>query len=63
MSDNVIFMNAPHPLQRYCAFCNKHESQVHMLITGMEGKCICDACVKRATELIKSADSKKGGSE
>lgn len=44
--------------QRYCAFCGNPESQVEKLIRGNGGHCICNKCVKKASELI-AAESKE----
>ena len=48
--------------QQHCSFCDRSESEVKILITGMNGY-ICDECVERAHEIIKeSSDAQKKGS-
>jgi ATP-dependent Clp protease ATP-binding subunit ClpX len=37
-----------------CSFCRKSEHQVEKLVAGV-GVYICDACVRRATEIIDSS--------
>ena len=36
-----------------CSFCNKPEDQVHKLITGPGGVCICDECVELCAEIVE----------
>ncbi len=38
-----------------CSFCGRPESKVNLLINGPEGN-ICDECIERAYELIKSVE-------
>lgn len=39
------------PEQKKCSFCGKNESEVNVLIAGMEGY-ICDQCVKQALKIV-----------
>lgn len=39
-----------------CSFCRRSEHQVEKLVAGV-GVYICDACVRRASEIIESAGS------
>ncbi|MCR4945397.1 MAG: ATP-dependent Clp protease ATP-binding subunit ClpX [Lachnospiraceae bacterium] len=36
-----------------CSFCGKTQGQVHKLITGSNGVCICDECVDLCNEIIE----------
>ncbi len=36
-----------------CSFCGKSQGQVHKLITGSGGVCICDECVDLCNEIIE----------
>ena len=47
--------------KRKCSFCGRPESEVGLLITGLNGY-ICDSCSKQAYEIVKEAlqDSKDG---
>ena len=47
--------------KRKCSFCGRPESEVGLLITGLNGY-ICDSCSHQAYEIVKEAlqDSKKG---
>ena len=38
-----------------CSFCGKAESQVSLLITGLNG-CICESCVEQAYSILKSSN-------
>ena len=48
--------------KKVCSFCGRPESEVRLLITGVNGF-ICDECVKQAYEILKStgvlADNKE----
>jgi len=47
--------------KRRCSFCGRSESEVGILITGMEGY-ICDSCSEQAHEIVKEAMKRsKGG--
>jgi len=41
---------------RKCSFCGRKETEVKLLITGMDG-CICDECAQQANEIV-GANSK-----
>jgi ATP-dependent Clp protease ATP-binding subunit ClpX len=47
--------------KRKCSFCGRPESEVGLLITGLNGY-ICDSCSQQAYEIVKEAmqDSKSG---
>ena len=49
--------------KRKCSFCGRPESEVGLLITGLNGY-ICDSCSHQAYEIVKEAlqDSKPGAS-
>lgn len=36
-----------------CSFCHQPREAVKKLVTGMNGNCICDQCIAKATELLK----------
>lgn len=38
--------------QRHCSFCGRKESEVSLLLTGLDGCCICNDCVQQANEVI-----------
>src|SRR4051812_5751883 len=40
--------------ERRCSFCDRSESDVHILFTGMKGN-ICDACIENAHGLLQDA--------
>ena len=40
--------------KRKCSFCGRPESEVGILITGMNGY-ICDSCSQQAYEIVKEA--------
>ena len=35
-----------------CSFCGKMENEVHRLLSGPDGVCICDACVDRCLDIL-----------
>ena len=35
-----------------CSFCDKTENEVHRLLRGPDGVCICDACVDRCMDIL-----------
>lgn len=37
---------------RHCSFCGRKESEVGLLLTGVDGSCICDECVHQANEVL-----------
>lgn len=40
--------------ERKCSFCDRAESEVNILFTGLKGN-ICDACIENAHELLRQA--------
>ena len=40
------------PRIRKCSFCGRRESEVNLLITGLDG-CICDECATQANQILK----------
>ncbi len=40
------------PRIRKCSFCGRRESEVNLLITGLDG-CICDECATQANKILK----------
>ena len=46
--------------RRRCSFCGRSESEVSLLITGMNGN-ICDCCAEQAIEIVKEAKRVKSG--
>jgi len=40
--------------QQHCSFCGRSESEVKMMLTGINGY-ICDECVERAFEMVKDS--------
>jgi ATP-dependent Clp protease ATP-binding subunit ClpX len=48
-----------------CSFCGKSQKQVHRLIAGPTGVCICDECVELCNKLIEEEldESSEGGME
>ena len=48
----------PKPSNKRCSFCNRHEEEVGMLLTGMTGL-ICSDCVERAHEIITETTKQK----
>ena len=47
--------------KRKCSFCGRPESEVGLLITGMNGY-ICDSCSQQAYEIVKEAMNSPVGS-
>lgn len=46
-----------------CSFCGKTSDYVQQLVAGPNGVCICDECIKIASETLRAnADVKSGGS-
>ena len=39
--------------ERHCSFCGRGESEVSLLLSGLNGSCICNDCVQQANEVIK----------
>ncbi len=35
-----------------CSFCGKMENEVHRMLSGPDGVCICDACVDRCLDIL-----------
>src|SRR5690348_11456394 len=42
--------------ERKCSFCDRAESEVNILFTGMKGN-ICDQCIENAHNLLQEATS------
>ena len=42
-----------------CAFCGMPENQAKRMFQGVDGKSICDKCVKQCAQRV--AESEKGG--
>ena len=38
--------------ERHCSFCGRGESEVSLLLSGLNGSCICNDCVQQANEVI-----------
>jgi len=46
------------PRVKKCSFCGRRESEVHLLITGIDG-CICDECTSQANHILRENTSMK----
>jgi ATP-dependent Clp protease ATP-binding subunit ClpX len=44
--------------ERKCSFCDRLESEVHVLFTGIKGN-ICDSCIENAHALLQDATAEK----
>jgi ATP-dependent Clp protease ATP-binding subunit ClpX len=42
---------------KYCSFCGKSENEVQKLITGHNGACICDECVRVGYDMISDEEN------
>ena len=40
----------------YCSFCGKRQDQVHRMLAGNDGACICDACVNLCFDILEEED-------
>lgn len=40
----------PAPQRVYCSFCGASDRDARMMITGMRGAAICDACITLSVE-------------
>mgnify|MGYP002619916836 CR=1 FL=1 len=38
---------------RHCSFCGRKESEVGLLLTGVDGSCICDECVQLCMDVLE----------
>lgn len=45
---------------RHCSFCGRKESDVALLLTGLDGVCICSDCVHQANEVLMANFPKAG---
>lgn len=43
-----------------CSFCGKTENEVHRLLSGPDGVCICDACVDRCLDILDEEYERQG---
>ena len=39
------------PMKRVCSFCGRDESEVKLLISGLNGQ-ICESCVEQAYQIV-----------
>jgi len=46
------------PRVKKCSFCGRRESEVNLLITGIDG-CICDECTSQANHILRENTSMK----
>ena len=58
---NVLNIQMAKTTERKCSFCDRAESEVNILFTGMKGN-ICDQCIENAHYLLQEAlgDTQKG---
>ena len=40
----------------YCSFCGKRQDQVHRMLAGNDGACICDACVNLCFDILEEEE-------
>lgn len=38
--------------ERHCSFCGRKESEVAVLVSGIDGGCICNDCIRQAGEVL-----------
>lgn len=38
--------------ERHCSFCGRKESEVSVLVSGIDGGCICNDCIRQANEVL-----------
>ncbi len=50
------------PKIRKCSFCGRRESEVNLLITGLDG-CICDECTSQANNILRENRKKVNKNE
>lgn len=46
-----------------CSFCQKARTEVRVLILGLNGHTICDACAQGAAKVIADADEQAAAAE
>lgn len=51
MTDNIIEWNKPEPV---CSWCKTPKSKVKKLLSNSHDKFVCDACLKKMKEMLKS---------
>jgi ATP-dependent protease Clp ATPase subunit len=56
MSAQIILFNSKQKPALACSFCGTTAQAAKKLIEGMNGRCICDKCIAKATALIKATD-------